>query len=46
MSGSFSGGGPLVAAVTDVGMLSEANLKDVEDAGWTFVVGKPPGIPT
>lgn len=27
-------------------MMSEANLKDVEDAGWSFVVGgKLPDIP-
>ena len=35
-----------VTVVADAGMLSEANLKDVEDAGWTFVVGgKLPEVP-
>jgi len=35
-----------VTVVADAGMLSEANLKDVEDAGWTFIVGgKLPDIP-
>lgn len=28
-----------VTVVADAGMLSEANLKAVEDAGWSFVVG-------
>ena len=32
--------------VADAGMLSEANLKHVEDAGWSFIVGgKLPDIP-
>ena len=35
-----------VTVVADAGMLSEANLKNIEDAGWTFVVGgKLPDIP-
>ena len=35
-----------VTVVADAGMLSEANLKQVEDAGWTFIVGgKLPDIP-
>lgn len=35
-----------VTVVADAGMMSEANLKDVEDAGWSFVVGgKLPDIP-
>jgi len=35
-----------VTVVADAGMLSEANLTDVEDAGWSFVVGgKLPDIP-
>jgi hypothetical protein len=35
-----------VTVVADAGMLSEANLKEVEDAGWTFIVGgKLPEIP-
>ena len=35
-----------VTVVADAGMLSEANLKDIEDAGWTFIVGgKLPDIP-
>jgi hypothetical protein len=35
-----------VTVVADAGMLSEANLKAVEDAGWTFVVGgKLPEVP-
>lgn len=35
-----------VSVVADAGMMSEANLKDVEDAGWSFIVGgKLPDIP-
>ena len=35
-----------VTVVADAGMMSEANLKDVEDAGWSFIVGgKLPDIP-
>jgi len=35
-----------VTVVADAGMLSEANLKDIEDAGWSFIVGgKLPEIP-
>ena len=35
-----------VTVVADAGMMSEANLKDIEDAGWSFVVGgKLPDIP-
>lgn len=35
-----------VTVVADAGMLSETNLKDIEDAGWTFIVGgKLPDIP-
>lgn len=40
-----------VIVVADAGMMSEANLKDVEDAGWSFIIaGKPargplPGAP-
>lgn len=35
-----------VTVVADAGMLSEANLEEVEDAGWTFIVGgKLPEIP-
>jgi Transposase DDE domain len=35
-----------VTVVADAGMMSEANLKDVEDAGWWFIVGgKLPEIP-
>ena len=35
-----------VTVVADAGMMSEANLKDVEDAGWSFIVaGKLPEIP-
>ena len=37
---------PEVTVVADAGMLSEQNLKEVEDAGWTFIVGgKLPDIP-
>jgi len=28
-----------VTVVADAGMMSEANLKDIEDAGWSFIVG-------
>ena len=35
-----------VTVVADAGMMSEQNLKDVEDAGWSFIVGgKLPDIP-
>jgi hypothetical protein len=35
-----------VTVVADAGMMSEANLKDIEDAGWTFIVGgKLPQVP-
>ena len=35
-----------VTVVADAGMMSEANLKDLEDAGWDFIVGgKLPDIP-
>lgn len=35
-----------VTVVADAGMMSEANLKDIEDAGWSFIVGgKLPEIP-
>jgi len=35
-----------VTVVADAGMMSEANLKDIEDAGWNFVMGgKLPDIP-
>jgi hypothetical protein len=35
-----------VTVVADAGMMSEANLKDVEDAGWWFIVGgRLPEIP-
>jgi hypothetical protein len=35
-----------VTVVADAGMMSEQNLKDVEDAGWTFIVGgKLPEVP-
>ena len=35
-----------VTVVADAGMMSEANLRDVEDAGWSFIVGgKLPEIP-
>jgi hypothetical protein len=35
-----------VTVVADAGMMSEANLKDIEDAGWWFIVGgKLPEIP-
>lgn len=35
-----------VTVVADAGMMAEANLKDVEDAGWSFIVGgRLPDIP-
>ncbi|BEH02291.1 hypothetical protein brsh051_15720 [Brooklawnia propionicigenes] len=35
-----------VVVVADAGMMSEQNLKDIEDAGWSFIVGgKIPEIP-
>lgn len=35
-----------VTVVADAGMMSEANLKDIEDAGWDFIVGgKLPEVP-
>jgi Transposase DDE domain len=35
-----------VTVLADAGMMSEANLKDIEDAGWNFIVGgKLPAIP-
>lgn len=35
-----------VTVVADAGMMSEQNLKDLEDAGWNFIVGgKLPDIP-
>lgn len=35
-----------VVVVADAGMMSEQNLKDIEDAGWSFIVGgKIPDIP-
>ena len=35
-----------VTVVADAGMMSEANLADIEDAGWSFVVGgKLPEVP-
>ncbi|MDR1768708.1 MAG: IS1634 family transposase [Propionibacteriaceae bacterium] len=35
-----------VTVVADAGMLSEANPKDVEDAGWSLIVGgRPPEVP-
>jgi transposase len=35
-----------VTVVAHAGMLSEANLADVEDAGWSFVIGaKLPDVP-
>jgi hypothetical protein len=37
---------PQVTVVADAGMMSEANLKDLEDAGLTFIVGaRIPDIP-
>jgi hypothetical protein len=37
---------PEVTVVADAGMMSEANLKDLEDAGLRFIVGaKIPGLP-
>jgi len=35
-----------VTVIADAGMLSEANCKDIEDAGWWFIVGgKLPEVP-
>jgi len=35
-----------VTVVADAGMMSEANLADIEDAGWSFVIGgKLPDVP-
>ncbi len=35
-----------VIVVADAGMMSEANLKDIEDAGWSFIIaGKLPEVP-
>jgi hypothetical protein len=35
-----------VTVVADAGMLSEANLADLEDAGWSFIIGgKLPDVP-
>ena len=35
-----------VTVIADAGMMSEANLADIEDAGWNFVVGgKLPEVP-
>jgi transposase len=35
-----------VTVVADAGMMSEANLADIEDAGWSFVIGgKLPEMP-
>jgi hypothetical protein len=35
-----------VTVVADAGMMSEANLAEVEDAGWSFVIGgKLPEVP-
>ena len=35
-----------VTVVADAGMMSEANLADVEDAGWSFIVGgRLPDVP-
>ena len=35
-----------VTAVADAGMMSEANLAEIEDAGWSFVIGgKLPEVP-
>jgi hypothetical protein len=37
---------PAVTVVADAGMMSEANCKDLEDAGLTFIVGaKIPDVP-
>ena len=38
---------PQVTVVADAGMMSEANCKDLEDAGLTFIVGaRIPDVPT
>jgi hypothetical protein len=35
-----------VTVIADAGMMSEANLAEVEDAGWSFVIGgKLPEVP-
>jgi hypothetical protein len=35
-----------VTVVADAGMMSEANLADIEDAGWSFVIGgRLPEVP-
>lgn len=35
-----------VVVVADAGMMSEKNLKDIEDAGWSFIVGgRIPEVP-
>jgi hypothetical protein len=35
-----------VTVVADAGMMSEANLADIEDAGWSFIIGgKLPEVP-
>jgi Transposase DDE domain len=35
-----------VTVIADAGMMSEANLADLEDAGWSFVIGgKLPEVP-
>ena len=35
-----------VTVVADAGMMSEANLAEIEDAGWSFVIGgKLPDVP-
>ena len=35
-----------VTVVADAGMMSEANLADIEGAGWSFVIGgRLPEVP-
>jgi hypothetical protein len=35
-----------VTVIADAGMMSEANLADLEDAGWSFIIGgKLPDVP-
>jgi hypothetical protein len=35
-----------VTVIADAGMMSEANLADLEDAGWSFIIGgKLPEVP-
>jgi hypothetical protein len=35
-----------VTVIADAGMMSEANLAEVENAGWSFVIGgKLPEVP-